>query len=213
MAKPIIYGPSYSTYVRTARLACEEKGAAYELLDVAMLKGEHKNPAHLKRHPFGYVPSFEHDGFELYETSAISRYIDRALPGTKLQAADPRALARMDQVIAIADSYGYPSLITRIVMQRVVAPMMGGTPDDKVVESGLANARTTCAELERLMAGAAFLAGDQLSLADLHVAPIMAYAVMTPEGKGLLEQYRGLQSWWQRMAARPSMAATQPRFD
>jgi glutathione S-transferase len=44
--------------VRTARLVCEEKGAEYELVDVAMLKGEHREPAHLKRHPFGMLPSW-----------------------------------------------------------------------------------------------------------------------------------------------------------
>ena len=34
MAAPILYGPDFSTYVRTARLALEEKGVSYQLIDV-----------------------------------------------------------------------------------------------------------------------------------------------------------------------------------
>ena len=49
MAAPIIYGPAFSTYVRTARLALEEKPASYELVDVAMMKGAHREQEHLAR--------------------------------------------------------------------------------------------------------------------------------------------------------------------
>ena len=52
MSNPIVYGPSYSTYVPTARLAFEEKGVAYDLVDVAMMTGAHKQSAYLARHPF-----------------------------------------------------------------------------------------------------------------------------------------------------------------
>ena len=70
MAAPVIYGPAISTYVRTVRLVCEEKAAPYELVEVDIMQGGNKTPDHLARHPFGRVPAFEHDGFQLYETSA-----------------------------------------------------------------------------------------------------------------------------------------------
>ena len=81
MTNPTVYGPSYSAYVRTTRLALEEKGVAYDLVDVAMMAGAHKQPDFLRRNPFGKLPAFAHDGLSLYETGAITRYIDRALPG------------------------------------------------------------------------------------------------------------------------------------
>src|SRR5207245_1117300 len=99
MAAPIVYGPNFSTYVRTTRLALFEKPVTHELSEVAFMQGAHKQEPFLKRNPFGRVPAFEHDGFTLYETAAITRYIDRAFPGAKLQPSDPRQLARMDQVI------------------------------------------------------------------------------------------------------------------
>ena len=91
MAPPIIYGPGLSTYVRTVRLVCEEKGAPYELVEIDIMQGAHKTPEHLARHPFGRVPAFEHDGFKLYETSAITRYLDAVLPGPALTPAIPKA--------------------------------------------------------------------------------------------------------------------------
>jgi glutathione S-transferase len=57
-----VYGPAYSTYARTVRLVLEEKGAPYELVEVDLLKGETKTPAHLARNPFAKVPTLDHDG-------------------------------------------------------------------------------------------------------------------------------------------------------
>ncbi len=65
MADPVIYGPGFSTYVRSARLALEEKGAPYRLEEINILEDAHKTPEHRARHPFVKVPAFEHDGFEL----------------------------------------------------------------------------------------------------------------------------------------------------
>ena len=61
----ILYGPAYSTYARTARLALEEKGVAHELHEVDLLTGAGQSPEHLARQPWGKVPAFEHDGFAL----------------------------------------------------------------------------------------------------------------------------------------------------
>jgi glutathione S-transferase len=210
MAKPIVYGPDYSTYSRAVRLALEEKGAGYDFVEVKMLQGEHRQPPHLKRHPFGFVPAFEHDGLMLYETGAIIRYIDRAMSGPKLQPTDLKALARMDQIVALIDSYGYPTIITKVVMQRLVAPMLGGQSDEAVIESGLQQARLSLAEIERIQGGAAFLVGDQVSLADLHLAPIFAYLMLTPEADKVLPKESRLRGWWQRIASRPSLQKTKP---
>ena len=65
MAKPIIYGPAYSTYARTVRLALEEKGVGYDPVEVDLLGEAAQAAEHLARHPFGKVRAFEHDGCEL----------------------------------------------------------------------------------------------------------------------------------------------------
>src|SRR4051794_24067433 len=106
MTAVTLHGPAYSTYARTARLVLEEKGVPYELREVDLLAGATQQPAYLELQPFAKVPAFEHDGFRLYETAAIARYVDEAFPGPRLQPSDAKRRARMTQIIAIIDSYG-----------------------------------------------------------------------------------------------------------
>lgn len=212
MTKPTVYGPSYSTYVRTVRLALEEKGAAYDLVDVAMLGGAHKQPDFLARNPFGKVPAFSHDGLSLYETSAITRYVDRALPGPALQPSDPKAAARVDQVMSIVDSFAYPCMIGQLVWQRAVVPMQGGKADEAVIAAGMPQVKLSSAELVRLLGNGPWFGGASISLADLQLAPVMAYVSGTPEGEALLAAQPALKAWWGRMSERPSMAKTPPQF-
>jgi glutathione S-transferase len=210
MAAPIVHGPGFSTYVRTARLALEEKGVGYELREFNFLKGMPQE--HLARHPFGKVPSFEHDGFSLYETAAITRYIDEAFSGPKLQPGDVRLRARMAQIIGVLDSYTYGPMVNKVVIQRLVVPMVGGTADENIIEENMPAVRRTTEVLEGFIGEGDFLAGDQLSLADLHLAPMFAYFAMTPEAGRLLEERPRLRRWWAAMSGRASVTATQPQF-
>jgi glutathione S-transferase len=65
---------------------------------------------------------------------------------------------------------------------------------------------------ETMLDGGTALAGEGLSLADLHLAPVLAYFVRTPEGQRLLPSYPGLRRWWEAIAARPSVERTRPRL-
>ena len=210
MADPIVYGPAFSTYVRGVRLALEEKGAAYRLEEIDILSGANKEAPYIARQPFAKVPAFEHDGFALYESQPIMRYVDAAFDGPALQPGDTRARARMDQALAIVDAYAYPAWITGIVIQRVVVPMMGGEADEAVVEAALANAETSVGVFDGMLGEADFLAGGGLSLADLHLAPIYDYFRATPEGERLLAGKDNLARWWRAMSARDSVVATTP---
>ncbi len=212
MAQPIVYGPSYSTYVRTVRLVLAEKSVAYDFHHVGMLEGEHQRQPFLERNPYGKVPAFEHDGLKLYETNVITRYIDRAFPGTALQPADARGLAVMDQAISIADTFGYGAIVGKLVWQRMVVPMMKGTPDDKAVADAMPQIKLTLAEYERILGDMAWFGGADLSLADLHLAPIFAYMSATPEGGELMGAHPKLGAWWAKMSARESMSKTEPQF-
>ncbi len=211
MAKPILYGPGYRTSTRAARLALEEKGVDYDLVEVDFIAGGMPD-AHLARHPFAKVPALEHDGLLLYETAAIERYVDEAFDGPSLQPSDPAERARMTQIISIIDSYTYPRTIGDLVVQRLVQPMLGGTADEAIVEAALPEVDKSMGELERLLGDQEYLAGSAVSLADLHLAPIFAYFVATPESKAIMENKPELNAWWQRMESRESLTKTQPQL-
>jgi glutathione S-transferase len=213
MAAPVVYGPSYSTYTRTARLALEEKGVDYKLEEVDILQGAAQSAAHTARHPFAKVPAFEHDGFSLYETGAVTRYVDEAFPGAKLQPADAKRRARMMQIISVIDSYGYIPMIWHVFVQRAVQPMMGGEADEKVIAEAMPKAEKAVAALEALADGTGpFLCGPELSLADLHLVPVYGYFSMTPEGQKALAKAPKLARWWQSISKRPSVVKTQPQL-
>lgn len=208
----IIYGPGYSTYVRSVRMVLEEKAAPYELVAVDLFKGEHREPAHLARNPFGPVPAFEHDGFALYESRAIATYLDRILPGPRLTPAEPKAEARMLQIQGIVESYAYDPIIRVIFIQRAIVAAQGGTVDEAAIAAARPKAELALAEIERLMGGGPWLVGAEPSLADLWLAPVLAYFRMVPEGQAALEARPALAAWFARIEARPSFRNTVPRL-
>jgi glutathione S-transferase len=210
MATPIIYGPAYSTFARTCRLALEEKGADYDLIEIDMLSGAHQTPEHLARHPFGKVPAFAHDGLSLYETDAIIRYVDDVFPGRGLVPEDAAGRARMSQAINVIENYAYGAMIGQIFMQRAVMPMIGNAADEEVIAAGVPKAETALAALEQIIGNNTYLAGDSLSLADLMLVPIYDYMTQIPEGQQLLAKAPTLQRWWDTVSSRASLAKTRP---
>jgi glutathione S-transferase len=203
----VLHGYHYSVYNRIARLALAEKGVTYDRVEVNPFADT--PPEYLALHPFGRVPTLVHDGFVLYETGAITRYVDRTFAGPALQPATPRALARMDQLIGVIDSYGYWPMVRQVFSHRVFRAAAGRPVDEAEVALGLAGATRVLAALEAL-AAEPFLAGPELSLADLHVGAMVAYFALAPEGAALLAKYPRLAAWWAKASPRASFAATDP---
>ncbi|HEY8015065.1 MAG TPA: glutathione S-transferase family protein [Dongiaceae bacterium] len=208
MPDPILFGAAYSVYVRIARLALAEKGVAYRLAEIDIFAEGGPPAEYAARQPFGRIPAFEHDGFRLYESGAITRYVDEAFAGPPLQPQDPRERARVNQILSILDSYAYRTLVWDIYIERMRAAENGRVSDEARIAAALSRAETCLGALEALMADAPWLAGPALTLADLHAAPIFAYGMMAPEGRALVARHGAIQDWWERMARRPSMAAT-----
>jgi glutathione S-transferase len=208
MSRIVVHGPALSTYVWSVRIALTEKGVAYELPDFPF--GAQRQPEHLARHPFAKVPALEHDGFLLYETQAIVRYIDDVFPDPALQPADPQRRARMNQVIGVMDAYGWPSIAGGVLFNRFIAPKMGMPCDEAAVQAALPKARQVVAEWERLLGDQPYMAGDAFTLADVMLAPLVVYMPFTAETRAVLAEAPKLTAWLERMRARPSIAATSP---
>jgi glutathione S-transferase len=202
-ASVTVYGATYSVYVRIVRIALHEKGVPYDLVPIDVF-AEGGLPADYRaRHPFGRIPAFEHDGFGLYEASAITRYVDEAFPGPPLQPRGLRERARMNQIIAMLDNYAYRPMVWDVYVQRVeTAPA-----DEARIAAGLEKARTVLAALSGLSGKGHWLAGPDASLADFHAAPMFALFGQAPEGAALLADFPEIHAWWERVKARPSVIA------
>jgi glutathione S-transferase len=207
MLEFIVHSVPGSPFGRAVLAALEEKGASYRFSLVA--PGTNRSEPHISRHPFGRVPVLEHDGFMLYETQAILRYLDRILPTPPLTPADPRAAARMDQAMNINDWYLFNGVNNVIGFQRIVAPrFMGLAPDEAAIAEAMPKAHTVFNELARLLGAQPYFAGENVTLADLMIAPQLHFLSLTPEWGPLSAGRRNLIDWFNRMNARPSFQAT-----
>jgi len=206
-----LYGYRYSVYSWIARLVLEEKGVGYRWIEADPFADDVPK-FYLALHPFKRVPALVHDGFQLYETAAITRYLDEAFPGPRLQSADPRVRARSTQIISIVDSYAYWPLVRQVFSHRVFRPRFGQPWDAAEVQKGLQAAQGVLAALERIVPDTAYLCDAALSLADLHLAPMIGYFVMADEGDALLRQQPKLGRWWSTMSRRAGYRATTPRL-
>ena len=213
MSDPVLYGLSRSVYTRIARLALEEKGVRYTLEEVEIFGPAGVPAGHFERQPFGRIPAFAHEGFVLYETGAITRYVDEAFSGARLQPQEPRARARMNQVIGIVDSYAYRPMIWGVFAARIVAPAEGIEPDEALVAQSLAKSCTCCRALAEILGSERYFAGSEPSLADLHALPILLYFSMTREGADALAAHPQLRAWLDRISARPSVQRTKGKFE
>ena len=151
MATLILHGSPLSTYVRTCRMACSEKGVPYELDPVAP-----QSPEQIEKQPWGSVPAMTHGDVRMYESLAICNYIDHAFDGPPLQPADPLANARCWQWTSVFIQYLYRPAID-IVLQRLVVPAQGGEPDEALVESSVPKTDKALGALDGALEGQALL--------------------------------------------------------
>ena len=211
MAQPAVelHGYRYSVYLRIVAMTLVEKAVPWTHVEVDPF-AETIPESYLALNPFGRVPTLVHDGFVLYETTAITRYIDEVFAGPPLQPTDPKARARMNQVIAVADSYGYWPLVRQVFSHRVFRPAQGEAGDEAVIAEGLRKSKAVLAALDGLVAGGPFLAGSSLSLADLHLGAMVAYFTASAEGRVEFARHPRLSEWWAALSQRPSLLQTDP---
>ena len=208
MADIKLLGLRISVYTRIARIALEEKGIDYRFEEVDIFADPGPPLDYLALNPFGTIPCLLHGDFVLYETSAITRYVDEITPTTSLQPAAPIERARMNQIIGMLDNYCYRPMIWEVYVQRVVVPAGGGETDEAGIVAAVTGLRSVLEQLDQWRGEHSFLAGQALSLADLHLYPMLSYFSETAEGIAMLDTFPRLQQWMRLMELRQSVRTT-----
>lgn len=193
---------------RVVLMFLEDKGAVIDRAFVDIMKGENRQPDFVAKNPFGQVPLLEmDDGGYLSESTAICGYIEEKFPTPALigSTAEERAVTSMlirrldydvvgPMTTAFRGSEGLPMFQSRM---RCLPEAADGLK---------ACARDGLAAFDALLAGKTWLAGDRFTLADILLYCLTEFGKMV--GQPLPEGLANLAAWSERVAARPSAAAS-----
>lgn len=205
MTELTIVGVPQSTYVRAIRMACHEKGVAYQL-DVHPPHTE----AALALHPMGLIPGLRHGDVTVSESHAIARYIDRAFDGPALFPADAAGSARADYWVSLQNTRFDGPLIRQYLFGYIFPDTDDGSPDRARIDAALSDVENRFDLLQRALSTSPYLAGEALSYADLNLFPMLAYVTRMPEGAQMMAERPALQAYFDGLDSRSSAAETQP---
>jgi len=193
-----LFGHPMSTCTRKVLTVLAEKNAPHEFILVDLMKGEHKQPAHLARQPFGVVPAIEDGELSLFESRAIIRYLDAKLPGVSLTPSNIVERARMDQWMLVEQCY-FSSASLKISMQKLMSP----NPDAEIMKAGRVGVVTALDQADQWLAKNSYFAGTSFSLADISWMPYVEY-LFAAEAGDLITSREHVKGWWDRVSPRAS---------
>ena len=205
MANVEIIGFAPSTYVRVARMVCEEKAIPYDLKPAAP-----HSPDVAAIHPFGKIPVMRHGDFELCESKAIATYLDLTFPGPTLIPTDPRHAALTEQWVSLVNTRMDGTMVRTYLFAYIFPKTEDGTPDRKAIDGVHARAQGRD-RFSRSRGGQRRLPRrQQLTFADINVMPILFYLQKFPETAGTIAAAKPLAAYYERLAVRPSFQNTTP---
>ena len=203
MADLEILGAPESTFVRTTRMACVEKGVPYTLI----LAAPH-SPEVDAINRFGKIPAMRHGSVTLSETKAICTYIDLAFEGPELIPRDPVGAAKTEQWISMINTGFDLVFVRQYLVAYVFSGLPGGAPDRARIDAALPKMREMIGLLDSELGTRPWLAGAGFTLADLFLLPIVHYLRMTPESGEMLRASPHVTAWFDRASARRSAVET-----
>ncbi len=192
-----IWGRQNSVNVKKALWAAEELGLKYERINAGLEHGVNKTPEYLAMNPTGLVPTIDDDGFQLWESHSIVRYLAAKHAMERLCPADLRARADaerwMDWVHTFSREFQRP-----VFWQ--LARMPQDTRDPRVIAEGVKKSGELLQIPEKTLAKQAYLGGKEFSMADIPLGCHVQLWMRLPiENRPALP---AIEAWFQRLCAR-----------
>ncbi|CAF2778973.1 unnamed protein product [Rotaria sp. Silwood2] len=201
----VVYGMTVSPATQRVLATLIEKGLDYELKVVDLMSGEHLAPEYLQKQPFGTIPTLiDADGFKIYESRAICRYLETKYKGhgTELVPKDNKALGLFEQGVAI-ESSNFDSLANQIASEKIFKRMRGGEPDMAKVTQLRRDLSENLDVYEKILSKQPYIGGQTFTLADLFHLPCGVLLVKAGESD-LFESRPHVKQWWNKISSRPA---------
>ncbi|KAJ7662045.1 glutathione S-transferase [Mycena polygramma] len=205
-----IHGHSRSTCTKRVAVVLLEKNVKFELIPTTDLKTDvYKNTMQ----PFGQVPVLEDEGYFLFESRAIGRYIalkyaDQGTPNLIPIGGDLRVTGNFEKAMAIEATQF--TVAEQLIFEAVIKAMVDpkATPDEAVIARLSTQFKEKMKAYEIILSKTKYLAGDDVTLADLYHLPYMQ-AVVNKFGSEILADTPKVASWFNAISSRKSWAAIQ----
>jgi glutathione S-transferase len=193
-----IWGRTNSVNVKKALWAAEELGLRYERIDAGMQFGVTKTPEYRRMNPNSLVPTIEDDGFVLWESHTIVRYLAAKHAAGTLWPTDLRVRADAERWMDWAFSF-------QNAMRDVFWGLIRTPPekrDMKAIEAGAKRSSELLeAVLEPALAGKDYLTGKNFTMGDIPVGCEVQRWMRVPIGRPRLPN---VEAWFERLRARPA---------
>lgn len=199
-----LYGHPFSGSTRRVQMLCEECGIPYRYEMVDLMKGAQHAPDFLALNPNGVVPVIVDDGFVLWESQAIMRYLANKHGAETWYPTEPKARARIDAWL----DWNHTRLGVEVEKIAINTLILGDKGDQQKIEEGKTRLEKVLPVLEGGLSAQPYVCGSQPTLADLAAAPNFAYLEMCQYDMGT---YPAISAWYDSMKSRNSFAATAPK--
>ena len=229
-----LYNAPQSTCSQRVRFVLNAKGLAFEEVKLNLLEGDQLKPDYLKLNPNGVVPTLDHDGAIVTDSTVITEYLDEIEPDGSFTPGEPVARARMRALMHFIDEM--PAAAVRVptfnlaflpkfqAMSRdafvamaeskplrkefMLAMGQTGFPK-KEFDAALDRLRRTYQRMETEInnSGGPWLLGKSITLADVAVMP----ALVRMADLGMAGQWQDLPAvtrWYDNIRAHPAFKPT-----
>jgi glutathione S-transferase len=184
--------------VKKVTWLCEEIGLPYQRIDAGLAFGVVNTPEYRKLNPNGLVPTIDDDGFILWESNAIVRYLAAKHAAGTLWPADPKVRADADRWMDWCSTTLAPAFVP-VFMALVRTPPEKRNP--QAIEDATKKTAEVLARLDGALAGRNFVIGDQLSMADIAFGGLVYLINNVAFDRPKLANF---DAWYARISARPA---------
>ncbi len=193
-----IWGRSSSINVQKVLWCCGELNIPYERINAGLQFGVNNTPAYKAMNPNGLVPTIDDDGFILWESQAIVRYLARKHGLGTLCPSDPKACADADRWMDWNATTVWPDL--RPIFWNLIR-----TPADKrdlvLVKNSRDKLAKTLGILDAHLAHRDFVTGKTLTMGDIPLGTAVVRWFRLPIER---EAYPNLEAYYKRLQSRPA---------
>jgi glutathione S-transferase len=196
-----LYDVQPSPHARKVRLLAAELGIPLTKVSCDPRIGETRTPEYLAKNPNGRVPTLEDDGFVLWESPAILKYLAAKRPERALCGSDPKTQAVVDQWICWWIG-GPEAAIDTLAWEVLIKPLVFKQPgnDPGVIADARARIDRFLPVLDSQLEGRDYVVGP-LTVVDFLIGPRLDTA------PGILKfdvsRYANIGAWQERLKARP----------